>query len=206
MIAIIDYGMGNLGSIANMLRKIGADATITADPAVISAADRLILPGVGSFGAGMAHLEERGLLPVLDRRVRQDGVPILGICLGMQLFTRHSEEGDVRGLGWIEADTRRFRTSDAPAGLRVPHMGWNTVAPRRDHDVLRDLPEDPRFYFVHSYHVVCDDPTDELCTTVHGYAFASVVHRGNVVGTQFHPEKSHRFGLHLLRNFAATPA
>ena len=206
MIAIIDYGMGNLGSIANMLRKIGAEAVVTSDPVILDAADRLILPGVGAFAQGMAHLAERGLVPLLDRRVRDEGVPVLGICLGMQLFTRHSEEGNVDGLGWIDAETRRFGAVRAPSPMRVPHMGWNTVAATRPHPLLTDLPPDPRFYFVHSYHVVCADRCDELGSTTYGYEFTSVIHRANIVGTQFHPEKSHRYGLRLLENFARMEA
>jgi glutamine amidotransferase len=200
VIAIIDYGMGNLGSIANMLRKIGAEAVVSSDPAVIEAADRLVLPGVGAFAHGMASLEQRGLVPVLQRRVLEDEVPILGICLGMQLFTQGSEEGGPAGLGWIAGRTSRFRLEGQR--YRVPHMGWNTVIPRREHPLLADLPEDPRFYFVHSYHVTCDDPADQLCGTVYGYEFTSAVARGNIIGTQFHPEKSHRFGFRLLQNFA----
>lgn len=202
MIAIVDYGMGNIGSIANMLRKIGAEAVVSADPEVIGSADRLILPGVGAFRHGMAHLEERGLLPVLNRRVLEDRVPILGICLGMQLFTRRSEEGDAQGLGWLDAETRRFRQADVPASLRIPHMGWNTVTATRAHPVFDDMPAEPRFYFVHSYHVVCADEDLVLGRTVHGHEFTSVVQRDNILGMQFHPEKSHRFGLRLLQNFA----
>ena len=201
MIAIIDYGMGNLGSIANMLRKIGAEAVVTSDPAAIESADRLILPGVGAFAHGMESLNGLGIVPLLRRRVLDERVPILGICLGMQLFTQGSEEGGAEGLGWIEGRTSRFRLDGGPE--RVPHMGWNTATPVRDHPILAGLPDEPRFYFVHSYHVTCADAADRLCGTTYGYEFTSAVARDNIVGTQFHPEKSHRFGFQLLRNFAA---
>jgi glutamine amidotransferase len=200
MIAIIDYGMGNLGSMANMLKKIGAKATITADPVVIAAADKLILPGVGAFDSGMTNLAGRGLVNVLNDRVLKHKVPILGVCLGVQLFTRQSEEGDAKGLGWLDAVTVRFKP-DGPSPLKVPHMGWNTVEMVRDHPLFQDLPADSRFYFVHSYHLVCEDAASTLAMSNYGERFAVAAARDNVVGVQFHPEKSHRFGMKLLQNF-----
>ena len=180
MIVVIDYGMGNNGSIINMLKRAGAEAEISSDPAVIGSASKLVLPGVGSFDNGMKNLEERGLLSVLRKSVLQDKTPILGICLGMQLFTKSSEEGRLPGLGWLDAHTVRFRFDTQASNLKIPH---------------------PRFYFVHSYHLVCNDQALVLSTTHHGYAFASVVAKGNIVGTQFHPEKSHKFGLQMLKNW-----
>jgi glutamine amidotransferase len=200
MITIVDYRMGNLGSILNMLKKIGQAAQITADPALIESADKLLLPGVGAFDSGMENLDRSGLIPLLNRRVLEDRVPTLGICLGMQLMTRSSEEGTRTGLGWVDAEALRFRPDDA--SLKVPHMGWNRVMPVRDSPLTDDLPEGPRFYFVHSYYVRCQDPGDVLLTTPFGAPFASAFHRGNVWGVQFHPEKSHKFGMALLRNFA----
>lgn len=200
MIAIVDYGMGNLGSVRNMLRKLAIPATLSADPAVLETAERLILPGVGSFDAGMRNLTERGLIPVLQRQVVQRGVPILGLCLGMQLMCRESEEGAGAGLGWIDARVVRFRPPRPE--LKVPHMGWNTVAPCRPHPLFTGL-EASRFYFVHSFHVQCADAADPLGNTEYGYPFASAVARGNILGVQFHPEKSHRFGMALMRNFAS---
>lgn len=200
MITIVDYHMGNLGSILNMLKKIGQPAQVTADPALIAAADKLVLPGVGAFDAGMDNLERSGLVPLLNRRVLEDRVPTLGICLGMQLMTRSSEEGTRAGLGWIDAEALRFRPADA--ALKVPHMGWNRVMPARPSPLTDELPDEPRFYFVHSFYVRCHDRADVLLTTPFGEPFASAFQRGNVWGVQFHPEKSHKFGMALLRNFA----
>lgn len=197
MIVVIDYGMGNLGSIRNMLRTIGSDAIISADPERIEAAEKLILPGVGAFDAGMRNLHERGLVGVL-RRASVQGKPILGICLGMQLMCSSSEEGELPGLGWIEADVVRFKPTDA--SIKIPHMGWNTVALARDNPLL-DGEEEQRFYFVHSYHVVCRDPEDVLARTTHGYEFHAAFRRVHMFGVQFHPEKSHRFGRTLMQRF-----
>jgi glutamine amidotransferase len=203
MIVIVDYQMGNVGSIANMLKKIGFDSVITSDPARIEAADKLILPGVGAFDTGMTNLEHSGLLPVLNEKVLGQKTPVLGICLGMELLTQGSEEGICPGLGWIEGRTVRFRFADGGDQLNVPHMGWNGVRPVSGSVLMRDAPSDNRFYFVHSYHVVCDHDADVAGWTRYGADFASVVEHGNIHGTQFHPEKSHRFGMGLLRNFAA---
>lgn len=201
-VVVVDCAMGNVGSILNMFRRIGVPAIATGDPEQLAAADKLLLPGVGAFDAGMRRLRERGLLPVLHRKVVEESVPILGICLGMQLLTEGSEEGTERGLGWIRGRAVRFRAADLRSGLKIPHMGWNTVALRRPSPLFADLDDDHGFYFVHSYHVECDEADDVLATTHHGYEFVSSVQRGNIHGTQFHPEKSHRFGLRLLKNFA----
>jgi glutamine amidotransferase len=202
MIVIVDYGMGNLGSILNMLKKIGIDAKISRDPADIQRADKLILPGVGAFDRGIAGLSDFGLLPVLNRRVRDERCPVLGLCLGMQLMTRGSEEGSRPGLGWIAGDTRRFAFDEAHRDLKVPHMGWNDVQVASADPLLAGYDETPRFYFAHSYFVACDEPAQVLGTTRFGFDFASVVGCGNVFGTQFHPEKSHAFGMRILGNFA----
>jgi glutamine amidotransferase len=200
MIVVVDYRMGNLGSIANMLKKIGVPAVVSSAPDEILAADKLILPGVGAFDRGMASLEELGLVPALREKVLARGAPVLGICLGMQLMTRASEEGALPGLGWVDAVTVRF--PPASPGLKVPHMGWNTLAPRRETPLFAGMPEPMRFYFVHSFHVVCAHEEDTLAVTAHGAEFTSVFQHGNVVGVQFHPEKSHAFGMRLLGNFA----
>lgn len=202
MIVIIDYGAGNVASIRNMLRKAGFSATISGNPQDVLRAAKLILPGVGHFDHGMQVLHERGLVRALEQRVQHDGIPILGICLGAQLFARGSEEGTRKGLGWLSADVRRFDTKRLSTDLRIPHMGWAEVTTTRAHPLLQDLPEQPRFYFVHSYHLHCDDPSDELIQAVHGYPFTAGVAHRNLWGVQFHPEKSHRYGLKLLENFA----
>jgi len=201
MIVIIDYQMGNIGSILNMLKKIGAAGTISSDPAVIGQADRLILPGVGAFDQGMANLERMGLIPVLNEKVMVGRTPVLGICLGMQLMTKSSEEGKKAGLGWVNARTVRFK-HDPALNLKVPHMGWNAIVPKKESPLLADMYAEPRFYFVHSYHAVCGDPADVLTSTFHGYEFTSAFQHGSVIGVQFHPEKSHKFGMRLLKNFA----
>jgi glutamine amidotransferase len=202
MVTIVDYGVGNLASIANMARKAGTECVISGDPQVLARADRLILPGVGAFDRAMANLSERNLIPALTERVMQRRVPTLGLCLGMQVFARGSEEGTRAGLGWLAAENRRFRFASTNGNApKVPHMGWNYIAPAAPAALLDRLPPEPRFYFVHSYHLQCDDPADVMCWTTYGYTFASGIHRGNLWGTQFHPEKSHKFGLALLKNF-----
>lgn len=202
MIAIIDYEMGNVGSIKNMLWKIGAESVITRDPAAIRSARKLILPGVGAFDRAIEHLREFDLLGILNEQALDVRKPVLGICLGMQLLTRGSEEGVLPGLGWIEADTVKFRWNDpGHEHLRLPHMGWNRIRPTGQHALYENLPEDPRFYFVHTYHVRCDRDEDVLATASYGYEFHASIGRGNIMGTQFHPEKSHKFGLRLLENF-----
>jgi imidazole glycerol-phosphate synthase subunit HisH len=201
MTAIVDYGMGNLGSIANMIKRIGGKALISSDKGELERAERLILPGVGSFDNGMRQIHERGLYALLNELVIGQGKPLLGICLGMQLLTRRSEEGQLPGLGWLDAETVRFRFGEDLASLRIPHMGWNTVEFKRKDRLVPETGDESRFYFVHSYHLVCSREEDVLATTRYGYEFPSVVHRGNIFGTQFHPEKSHRFGMTLLRRF-----
>lgn len=201
MITIIDYGMGNLGSIVNMLKKIGAAAQLCADPATIARASKLILPGVGSFDRGMESLETRGLIAVLNKAVLARGTPILGLCLGAQLFTEKSAEGSLSGLGWIEGETVNFELGNNVEQLKVPHMGWNYIEPQRQNSLLCNLPKNPRFYFVHAYHLRCRHKDHILATTDYGYDFPSLIQKENVVGAQFHPEKSHKYGMALLRNF-----
>ena len=199
MITIVDYGLGNPPSVRNMLRKAGHDAAISADAAVLRGASKLILPGVGAFDHGMQNLEDRGLLPVLNDAALERRIPVLGICLGMQLMSRRSEEGVKAGLGWLDADTVRFNLDSA---LRVPHMGWNAVTPTRDSFLTRALPAEARYYFVHSYHVRFEVPSEITMVADYGGAIAAAAIKGNIAGTQFHPEKSHRFGLALLKAFA----
>jgi len=201
MIVIVDYRMGNLGSIANILRKVGAEAVLSRDADVIETATKLILPGVGAFDEGMRNIGALGLREALDRRAVRDRVPTLGICLGMQLMARRSEEGDSAGLGWLAADVKRFRFGTGHSQLKVPHMGWNTVKPEKQSLLFDRFVESPRFYFVHSYHVACDDAGDVLATASYGGEFTAAFQRGNLLGVQFHPEKSHKFGITLFRNF-----
>jgi glutamine amidotransferase len=202
MIVVIDYGLGNVGSIRNMLVRCGASAIVSSDPDDVLAADKLILPGVGSFDTGMSELRASGLLPVLTEAVRDRGVPVLGICLGMQMLGRRSDEGRCEGLGWLDAETVRLSVPADFAG-KVPHMGWSSVHPRRDHVLLSGLGEEPEFYFSHSYALSCSAPEAVVAVASYPHEFPVVVEQGNVMGVQFHPEKSHRAGLSLFRNFAA---
>jgi imidazole glycerol-phosphate synthase subunit HisH len=202
VIVIIDYGVGNLGSVENMLKKIGVKAVVSSDAAEIDKAEKLILPGVGAFDHGMQSLNERGLSGVLNRKVVTEKTPILGLCLGMQLFAKTSEEGRSPGLGWLDAALVRFDFGGSDVRLKVPHMGWNFIRISRPHPVLDGFDSESRFYFVHSYYMKCGDPSDVLAFTDYPAPFAAAVGRGHIVGVQFHPEKSHKFGMHLLRNFA----
>jgi glutamine amidotransferase len=204
MIVIIDYGMGNSGSILNMLKKFNAEATISSKIQDIEKANKFILPGVGAFDDAMKNLNGLNLLSILHDKVIVKKTPILGICLGMQIFTKHSEEGHLPGLGWIDGETVKFRFHNESSKLKIPHMGWNTVKIIKDDILFRDSGEEYRFYFVHSYHVICKFKSDIVTTTHHGYNFVSSIHRGNIFGTQFHPEKSHKFGMQLLKNFVGS--
>ena len=199
MIVIVDYGAGNVGSVLNMLRKIGAKARVSGLSADIEAADKLILPGVGNFGQGMNRLAESGLIHVLEEQVLVRAKPVLGICLGMQMMTRGSEESDIPGLGWIDAFTYRFPNEH---GLRVPHMGWNSVRPRGAAKLFEhNAAEAERFYFVHSYYVRTDSLQSIAASGTYGVDFVAAFEVGNLFGVQFHPEKSHLFGMSLLRKF-----
>lgn len=199
MITIVDYGMGNLGSICNMFKRIGTAVEVTSDVNRIAAACKLLLPGVGAFDAAMSRIQQSGLREVLDQKALDERIPVLGICLGMQLLTRSSEEGRLPGLGWVNATTRRFPMS---RDLPVPHMGWNLVRPVTPSLLTEGLGAEPRFYFVHSYYVRMEEESKAILATTYGIPFHSALQDGNIYGAQFHPEKSHRFGMQLLRNFA----
>jgi imidazole glycerol-phosphate synthase subunit HisH len=200
-LVIIDYGLGNLGSMANMFKKIGAEAVVSADPLILEKADKIILPGVGAFDGGMKNLMSQGLLQVLSKRVLENNVPILGVCLGMQLLSKSSAEGELPGLGWVDAETIHFKFQYSNTNLKIPHMGWNQLTVCQSHPLFAGLEEINRFYFVHSYHVVCANPDNVLATTSYGFDFTSAVVKDNIMGVQFHPEKSHKFGMRLLKNF-----
>lgn len=198
MIVVVDYGVGNLSSVGNMLRKAGGDVKVSRDPGEILAADKLLLPGVGHFDHGMKMLNASGLREAVDRYALELRRPVLGICLGAQILGRGSEEGDVPGLGWIDMACRKL---PAMPGIRVPHMGWNQITRKKQSPLLDRMGEDARFYFVHSFHMECADAEDVLATAVHGIEFTCAVQRGNIMGTQFHPEKSLRHGLALMQSF-----
>lgn len=204
MIAILDYGMGNLGSIQNMLRVIGAKCRIVSDPEQAAHAEKLILPGVGKFDAGVRMLDRSGFGAIV-KDAESKGKPILGICLGMQLLGMESEEGRLSGLGLIPFKSVRFDFSGFEDGintLKVPHMGWDMVNIVKETPLTHGIGDAQRYYFVHSFHAVCDDSDDVLMTCDYGLEFTAAVNRGNVYGVQFHPEKSHDFGMALLANFA----
>lgn len=198
MIAVIDYRMGNLKSISNMLNKIGAKNIITNKKEEIKKSNKLILPGVGSFDMAIKNIKELDLFDILNEKVLIDKTPVFGICLGMQLLTLGSEEGIEPGFGWINANTIRFKNSS----LKVPHMGWNLIQLRKKSFLFDPLGKDRRFYFVHSYYVKCNIREDILARTDYGQSFTSMIEKDNIYGAQFHPEKSHIFGIELLTNFA----
>lgn len=209
MVTIIDYGIGNLRSIEKAFEHEGVDVLRTDEAGAVASADRLVLPGVGAFGACMQEVADRGLIDPITNAVDR-GIPFLGVCVGMQmLFEIGEERGTYDGLGLLPGRVVRFDFMDIDQAhngrLKIPHMGWNTVSPTREHPLLAEIDANPYFYFVHSYHVRCQESSDILATTEYGYEFPSVVHRNNVMGVQFHPEKSQTNGLTLLRNFARLP-
>ncbi|RRV29808.1 imidazole glycerol phosphate synthase subunit HisH [Pseudomonas sp. o96-267] len=205
MISIVDCGMGNIGSIANLLKHIGVPNEVVSEPKQVAVAHKIILPGVGHWNNGMETINSSGLRDELNEAALVRKIPILGICLGMQLLLESSEEGEAAGLGWIEGKVRRFDFSShgVVEKLKVPHMGWNAVVPNRLNPLSSDLADDVRFYFVHSFHAVDVRPADVFMTCSYGYEFSCAINHGNIWGVQFHPEKSHKHGMQLLRNFAS---
>ena len=198
MITILDYGLGNLGSIKNMLKHIGVEGVISSALKDIEQANKLILPGVGAFDSAMNKINESGIRKVLDKKCNE-GVPILGICLGMQILLDRSEEGDQDGLGWIPGAVKKFKKKEQ---IKIPHMGWNNVNKVRNSDLTKGLLEDSKFYFVHSFHVCVANQENSILETFHGTRFDSAIQKGNIYGVQFHPEKSHKYGMRLLSDFA----
>ncbi|GGD02620.1 imidazole glycerol phosphate synthase subunit HisH [Pyruvatibacter mobilis] len=200
MIVIVNYGAGNLKSVQAMLGKAGAQSQISSEPEAIYNASKIVLPGVGNFGYGMRKLRETGLIDVLNWVALEAKHPVLGICLGSQILGNGSEEApEEPGLGWIDMTCHRFPSNEA---MRVPRMGWGTLDTVRSTPLFDSLSEDARFYFVHSFHMDCVNPDDVVATSTYGFPYTCVVQRGNIIGTQFHPEKSHRFGLALMSAFA----
>ncbi len=201
MIVIVDYGIGNLASVLNMFKKIGIkNVVVSGDVEVIAKAEKILLPGVGAFDHGMNNLEKAVLIETLNHKALTEKVPVLGICLGMQLLTKGSEEGVKKGLGWIDAETIKFNL-DPALKLKVPHMGWNYITVKKNNPLI-DMTSKNRFYFVHSYHVKCFDKNQEMATSHFGVDFTCMVNKENIYGAQFHPEKSLKFGMKVLENFA----
>jgi glutamine amidotransferase len=201
MFIIVDYGVGNLTSIRNMLKKAGTNALISSEADTIANATKLLLPGMGAFDNCMQKLTGSGLRPLIERKVFEEKIPLLGICVGLQMFMRRSEEGKLPGLGWLAGETIRFRPGKMDDFHKIPNMGWLEVESAKTSRLMEGL-EQARFYFAHSYHVSLENPADELISATYGYRFTVGVEKDNLVGVQFHPEKSHRFGMQLLKNFA----
>ena len=201
MLVIIDYGMGNLGSVKNMFKKIGKTSIISSNKKDIAIASKLLLPGVGSFDKAMKNLQELDLVEIIKKKILLDKTPILGICLGMQLLTKSSEEGKLIGFGFVDARTNKFDFEKINETLPVPHMGWNRLLHKKESRIFENMPKNERFYFVHSYAVECKDDKDVLTTTDYGYKFVSSFEKDNIIGCQFHPEKSHKYGMQLFKNF-----
>lgn len=198
MIVIVDYGVGNLMSVRNMARKVGIEALISSSASDILTADQVILPGVGHFNHGMEMLHASGLVDALNEAANVQKKPFLGICLGAQILGNGSEEGDAPGLGWIDMECRRFPRAE---GYPVPHMMWNDVSIKISGTILDAAPMDARYYFVHSYFMSCSDPANIVATTKYSIEYASVVRHDNIIGMQFHPEKSHKYGMAIVRAF-----
>jgi len=201
VIAIVHYGLGNVQAFANIYKRLNIPAGIAETPEGIRVANRLILPGVGAFDWAMKRLDASGLRPALEEAVGR-GKPVLGICVGMQMMARRSDEGILPGLGWIDGEVRRFDETAFTQQTHLPHMGWNDVTPRNGNGLFRDLSQGARFYFLHSYYFVPRNPDHVLATTDYNGRYASAMRAGNVLGVQFHPEKSHAWGIQLLKNFS----
>ena len=199
MITIVDYDMGNSRSVVNMLQRIGFKAEITRDHNKLELAEKLILPGVGSFDTAMKNLEHFELKELLDRKALIEKVPFLGICLGMQILTNSSEEGNLSGLGWIKGSASKFKSDN---DIKVPHMGWNYIQPSSNSRLCKNLEDNSRFYFVHSYYVQVNEEEHSSMKTKYSLEFDSGIEKDNIFGVQFHPEKSHKFGMQILKNFA----
>lgn len=200
MIRVIDYGLGNISAFLNMYKRLNIEAAVARTPEELRQADKLILPGVGAFDHAMELLDASGMRATLDELVTQRHVPVLGICVGMQILARGSDEGRAAGLGWIDGHVKGFKSLGQD--LLLPHMGWNDVQPVGDARLFTGLEEDCRFYFLHSFYFHCEQPQDVAAVSRYGIDFSCAVHAGNIYGVQFHPEKSHHFGAQLLKNFA----
>lgn len=201
MIKIVDYGLGNVQAFRNVYRRLNIEVGTADNSDALRGATRLILPGVGAFDLAMQLLERSGMRPTLEELVLQQGVPVLGVCVGMQMLAQESEEGSGRGLGWIEGTVRHFSSLQS-IPLQIPHMGWNDVTPSAGATLFESIPAGARFYFLHSYCFGCDRPQDVAASAVYGRTFCCAVRRKNIWGVQFHPEKSHHCGMQLLKNFA----
>ena len=202
MISIVDYGVGNIQAIANIYKRLNIPVRIARTAEELAGAERVILPGVGAFDWAMARLSKSGMREALDDLVLSKGRPVMGICVGMQMIAKRSDEGLLEGLGWLDAEVKKFDCATPSGRAYLPHMGWNDVEPRCQECLFKEIGGTGRFYFLHSYYFAPKDQNMILGVTDYGGAFASCVHAGNIYGVQFHPEKSHQWGIQLLKNFA----
>jgi len=203
MISVVDYGIGNIQAFLNVYKRLNIPARTATTPQALQGASKVILPGVGDFDHAMQRLDESGMRDALDALVLRDRIPVLGICVGMQMLARCSDEGARPGLGWVDGLVRGFKSLPPAASLPLPHMGWNDVLPVAGNRLFDQLDVGARFYFLHSYYFQCNRSEDSAATTTYGAAFSCAVNAGNIFGVQFHPEKSHHWGTRLLQNFAA---
>lgn len=203
MIGLIDYGLGNIRAILNVYKRLNMPCVIASKPEDLREADRLVLPGVGAFDEAMSLLDKSAMRGPMEEMVLRRKVPLLGICVGMQMLANGSEEGKLPGLGWIDGEVRKFDSAKLVHKPRLPHMGWNQIAAKGSHPLLSGLDDGSRFYFLHSYYFHCAKDSDSIAETDYGGPFSSAVHSGNIHGVQFHPEKSHLNGVRLLKNFGA---
>jgi imidazole glycerol-phosphate synthase subunit HisH len=202
MIAIINYGLGNIKAFGNIYHKLGIPFSIATQGDDLRGATKIILPGVGDFDWAMDRLEKSGMRQPLDALVLEQKVPVLGICVGMQILAKSSEEGVLPGLGWIDAEVKKFDTSGFKQKTKIPHMGWNDVKPIKNNGLFNGLETNALFYFLHSYYFDCHQQEDTLAVADYGQQFACAANHNNIYGVQFHPEKSHHYGIQLLKNFA----
>lgn len=203
MITIVDYGLGNINAFVNVYKRLNIRTMVANTAEHLKGATKIILPGVGAFDYAMSQLNASGMRDELDRRVIVDKVPVLGICVGMQILAKSSDEGKLPGLGWIDGEVRLFDSDLIPYKTRLPQMGWNGIHPLKENKLLDKMNGNSRFYFLHSYYFTCNDKEDIIATTGYGITYASVINHENIFGTQFHPEKSHSNGIQLLQNFAS---
>lgn len=202
MITIIDYGLGNICAFANLYERLNIHISVAKTADQLKSASKIILPGVGAFDHAMSKLNNSGMREPLEEMVLDDQVPALGICVGMQMLAKSSDEGVLPGLGWIDGNVKKFDVSYLNSKTQLPHMGWNTIHPKNDNPLLLNLSNNSRFYFLHSYYFQCNNQNDTVATTEYGIQFSSAVNDKNIYGVQFHPEKSHQWGIQLLKNFA----
>lgn len=202
MITILDYGLGNIRAFLNVYERLNIDVEIAKNDSQIEGATKIILPGVGSFDYAMNLLNKSGMRDALEKQVFENKIPVMGICVGMQMLAKSSDEGKLPGLGWIDGNVKLFDTTKIPYKTRLPHMGWNSIRPEKNIALLDGFDEASRFYFLHSYYFECNQPHNVIATTDYGINYASAVKEDNIYGIQFHPEKSHSNGVQLLQNFA----